>query len=108
MILSKTFNSRVVCYIATNNSFVSSEISGGTYNPSQNTLRQINEFEKCILSFMETLIADFILALLPNFYLWKGDWALDYVCTHYRDFAKIFSFSKSLDNSYIKFVVTTI
>ena len=43
-----------------NNFFVSFEISGGSYNPSQNTLRLINEFEKYILSFMESLIADFI------------------------------------------------
>ena len=40
--------------------FVSFEISGGSYNPSQNTLRLINKFEKCMLSFMETLIANFI------------------------------------------------
>ena len=33
------------------------EISGEFYNPSQNTLRLIHEFEKCILSFMESLIA---------------------------------------------------
>ena len=47
-----------VCFI--NNFFVSFEISGGSYNPSQNTLRLINKFEKCIPSFMESLIADFI------------------------------------------------
>ena len=50
----------IVCYIARNNFFVSFEISGGSYNPSQNTLRLINKFEKCIPSFMESLIADFI------------------------------------------------
>ena len=59
-ILSKAFNSHIVCYIAINNFFVSFEISGGSYNPSQNTLRLINKFEKCMLSFMETLNADFI------------------------------------------------
>ena len=59
-ILSKAFNSHIVCYIAINNSFVSFEISGGSNNPSQNTLRLINKFEKCIPSFMESLIADFI------------------------------------------------
>ena len=59
-ILSKTFSSHMVCYIVINNFFVSFEISGGSYNPSQNTLRLLNEFEKCILSFMESLIPDFI------------------------------------------------
>ena len=49
------FNSHTVI----NNFFVSFEISGGSYNPSQNTLRLINKFEKCIPSFMESLI-DFI------------------------------------------------
>ena len=50
----------IVCYIARNNFFVSFEISGGSYNPSQNTLRLINKFEKCVPSFMKSLIADFI------------------------------------------------
>ena len=54
------FNSHIVCYIVMNNFFVSFEIRGGSYNPSQNTLRLINKFEKCIPSFMESLIADFI------------------------------------------------
>ena len=69
--------------------FVSFEISGGSYNPSQNTLRLIKEFEKYILSFMESLIADFFnfLALLLIFYFCKGDWELDYVCTAFRDFS---------------------
>ena len=53
------FNSHIVCYIVMNNFFVSFEIRGGSYNPSQNTLRLINKFEKCIPSFMESLIADF-------------------------------------------------
>ena len=39
---------------------MSFDISGGSYNPSQNTLRLMNEFEKCIFSFMESLIPDFI------------------------------------------------
>ena len=43
-----------------NNFFVSFEISGEPYNLSQNNLRLINEFEKCILSFMESLISNFI------------------------------------------------
>ena len=47
-------------YIVLNNFFVSVEINGGSYNPSQNTLRVINEFEKCIPSFFESLIANFI------------------------------------------------
>ena len=59
-ILSKAFNSHMVCYIVINNFFVSFEISGGSYNPLQNTLKLINEFEKCILSFIESLISDFI------------------------------------------------
>ena len=49
-----------VIWFVINNFFVSFKISGGSYNLSQNTLRLINEFEKCILSFMESLIADFI------------------------------------------------
>ena len=68
-----------VIWFVTNNLFVSFEIRVRPYNLSQNTLRLKNEFEKCILSLMESLIADFIqlLALLTNFYLCKGDWALD-------------------------------
>ena len=50
----------MVCYIVMNNFFVSFEISGGSYNSSQNTLRLINEFEKCIPSFIESLTANFI------------------------------------------------
>ena len=49
-----------VIWFVINNFFVISGISGGSYNLSQNTLRLINEFKKCILSFMESLIADFI------------------------------------------------
>ena len=60
-IVIKAFNSHMVCYIAISNFLVSFEISGGSYNPSQNTLRLIHEFEKYIPSFMESLIADFIL-----------------------------------------------
>ena len=59
-ILSRAFNSHMVCYYVINNFFLSFEISGGSYNPSQNTLRLINEFEKCIPSFMESLIAKVI------------------------------------------------
>ena len=59
-ILSKAFNSHIVCYIVINNFFVNFEISGGSYNPSQNTLRLMNKFVKSIPSFMESLIADFI------------------------------------------------
>ena len=68
-----------VIWFVTNNLFVSFEIRVRPYNLSQNTLRLKNEFEKCTLSLMESLIADFIqlLALLTNFYLCKGDWALD-------------------------------
>ena len=59
-ILSKTLNSHIVCYVVINNISVSFEIRGGSYNPSQNTLRQINKFEKCIASFMKILIDGFI------------------------------------------------
>ena len=60
-ILSKAFNSHMVCYIVKNNFFASFEISGGSHNPSQkNTLRLINKFEKCNPSFMESLMTDFI------------------------------------------------
>ena len=97
-----------VIWFVINNFFVSFEISGGSYNLSQNTLRLINGFEKYILSLMESLIANF-LALLPNFYFSKGDWGPDYVCTQFRDFTKISSFSRSFDNSwgtsYIQFIV---
>ena len=80
-----------------NNFFVSFEISGGSYSPSQNTLRLINKFEKCISSFM--LILFNFLALSPNFCFCKGDWVLDYVFTQFRDFTKISSFFKSFENS---------
>ena len=60
MILSKARNSHIVCYIVMNSFFASFKISGGSHNPSQNTLRLINKFEKCKPSFMESLIADFI------------------------------------------------
>ena len=36
------------------------EISGWSYNLLQNTLRLTKKFEKCILSFIESLIAYFI------------------------------------------------
>ena len=49
-----------VIWFVINNFFVSFEISVGSYNLSQNTSRLIKEFEKCILFFMESLIADFI------------------------------------------------
>ena len=58
--LPKAFNSHIVCCIVIDNFFVSVEISGESINPSQNTLRLINKFEKCISSFMESLIVDFI------------------------------------------------
>ena len=59
-ILSKAFNSHIVCYIVINNFFVNFEVSGGSYNPSQNTLRLMDKFVKSIPSFMESLITDFI------------------------------------------------
>ena len=39
---------------------MSFKISGGLHNLSQNTSRLIKEFEKCILSFIENLITNFI------------------------------------------------
>ena len=50
---------KVICFVI-NDFFVSFEISDGSFNLSQNNLRLINEFEKCILSFMESFIADLI------------------------------------------------
>ena len=73
---SKAFNSYMVCYIVINNFFVSFETSGGSYNLSQNTLRLISEFEKCIPSFMESLIASFVQfssAIAKFLFLQKGD-----------------------------------
>ena len=63
---------------------------------------------------MESLIADFIqfCSLSPNFYFCKGDWALDYVRTQFRNFTEVSSFFKLFDNSwgnlYIQFVVMMI
>ena len=58
--MSKALNSHMVCYIDINNFCVSFEISGGSYNPSENTLRLINEFEKCIPSFIKSLTANLL------------------------------------------------
>ena len=61
---------------------------------------------------LKLLILFSFLALLPNFYFGKGDWALDYACTLFRDFTKISSFSRlfnnSQDTSYIQFIVIMI
>ena len=115
-ILSKAFNSHMVCYIVMNTFFVSFEISGAFSNPSLNTWKLINEFEKCIPFFMEGLIANFIQlsSAIAKFLFLKGRWdtrlcVLDYVCTQFRDLTKLFSYSKSFGNywgnSYIQFVV---
>ena len=50
----------MVCYIVENNFLVSFEIIGGSYNPSKNTSSLRNEFQKCVPSFLESLIASFI------------------------------------------------
>ena len=50
----------MVCYIVKNNFLVSFEIIGGSYNPSKNTSSLRNEFQKCVPSFLESLIASFI------------------------------------------------
>ena len=83
--LSKAFNSHIVSYIFINNFFASFEISGGSYNSSQNALRLINKFEKCIPSFMENLIANFIQfsSAITKFLFCIGDWILDYVCLNF-------------------------
>ena len=110
-ILSKAFNSHMVFYIVMSNFFVSFEISGG-YNSSQNTLRLINEFEKYIPSFIESLTANFIQfsSAIAKFLFLQGRLGTRLcVYSQFRDFTKIFLFSKSFDNSwgnsYIQFVV---
>ena len=58
--------------------FTSFEISVGAYNIWQITLGLIKEFAKCILSFMENLIALFIqfFSTFANFYFYKEYWAV--------------------------------
>ena len=65
--------------------------------------------------FIGKLIADFIqfCSVMAKFlFLQKWYWALDYVCTQFRDFTKILSFFKLFDNSwgnsYFQFVVIMI
>ena len=100
-IVIKAFNGHMVCYIAINNFLVSFENSGGSYNPSQNTLRLTNKFEKCIPSFMESLIADCIQfsGAITKFCFCKGDWALNYAYTSFRDFTKLSSIFKLFESS---------
>ena len=65
-------------------------------------------------SFMESLIANFIqfLSAIANFLFLQGRLGTKLLCTQFRDFTKIFSFSKSFDNScgnsYIQFLVIMI
>ena len=50
---------------------------------------------------MERLTANlsqFSSAIAKNVFF-NGDWTLNYVCTQFRDFTKLFSFSKPFDNS---------
>ena len=63
-----------IIWFVINNFFVSFEIFRGSYNFSQNTLRLIKIFEKFILSFMESLIADFIqfFSAITNFLFMQG------------------------------------
>ena len=49
-----------VIWFVINNFFVIFEISARSCTLSQNTLMLINKFEKCFLSSIENLIADFI------------------------------------------------
>ena len=116
-VLSMAFNSHMSCYIVINNFFRRFEVSGWSQKSSQNILRLINKFQKCIPSFVESLIDDFIkfsgaiakfLFLERRFYFQKGDWALDYVCTQFRCFAKISLFSKFVSQLVIQFVVIMI
>ena len=53
---------------------MSFKISGGSYILSQNTLRLTKKFEKCIPSFMESLIADFMkfFSAIAKFSFLKG------------------------------------
>ena len=63
---------------------------------------------------MKRSVPDFIQfsGAIANFYFFKGDWVVDYVCTQFRDFTKISLFFKSFynswGNSYIQFVVILI
>ena len=60
----------MVCYNVIKNFFVSLEISDGSYNPSQNNLSLINEFEK-FRTFMKSLIAECIQfsCAIANFFI---------------------------------------
>ena len=85
--------------IVINNFFVSFEISCGSFNPSQNTLRLINKFEKCISSFMKSLIADFIEFSIVKFLFLLGRLGTR-ICVHsFRDFPRFSSVFKLFGNS---------
>ena len=81
--------------------FVSFETSGGSYNPSQNILRLINECKKCVLSFPESLIADFIrISGTISKFLFLQERLDTRLCGYSILWCKNYSFSKSFDNSW--------
>ena len=92
-----------VVWFVINNFFVSFETSSGCYNLSQNTSRLINEIEKCVLSFMESVIIDFIqlLRAMPNFFFIQEILGTR-LCVH------SISFGNSCGTSYVLFIVTMI
>ena len=60
-----------IIWFVINNTFVNFEISGGSCNLSENTMRLKKEFEKCIISYR--LIADInFLAVLLNSFILQG------------------------------------
>ena len=72
--------SLTVIWFIINNSFLSFEISGGSYNLFRNTLRLISEFEKCILSFIFRAIGKFLFM--------QGRLGTRLRCTQFRDLNK--------------------
>ena len=64
-ILSKAFNSHIVCYIVINNFFVSFEMCGGSYNPSQNTFETTKQINPSQNTFETTKQ---IRKMYPNFH----------------------------------------
>ena len=80
--LWRAFSSHMVCYIVINNFFVSFEISGGSYNPSQGALGCFGSNTRirgCIPSFMESLIANFITKIFSFSNLFGNSWGNSYI-----------------------------
>ena len=61
----------------------------------------MSEFEKYIPSFMEILTANFVQfpSAIAKFLFLQRRLGTRLCCTQFRDFTKVFSFSKSFDNS---------